>query len=218
MKKTTEPRSGSANIEYCPTLIEFILDETGSMSGCVNAVISGFNAFLDEQRALDTPCALTLTKFDTTGLRTPFVDLGVGMVPYLTASTFLPNSGTNLHDAIGLRTTALAERLSTFSTRPNALVVVMTDGEENGSRTWSQHGIRELIGQHSAQGVTFAYLGSTPYALNVAANLGFAPGNAKQFEASRTRETFTDLARATTAYRATRTAAATTSNEFFASN
>jgi hypothetical protein len=216
MTKAKTTRSGSANTPYCPTLIEFILDETGSMSGCKNAVIDGFNAFLDEQRALETPCALTLTKFDTCGLRTPFTDLGVGMVPYLTPSTFLPNSGTNLHDAIGMRTTALAERLAAFATRPNALVVVMTDGEENGSHTWSQQGIRELIGQHTALGVTFVYLGSTPYALSVAANLGFAPGNARQFEASRTRETFTDLARAATAYRATRTVAATTSNTFFA--
>lgn len=46
------------------TLIEFILDETGSMSSCRESTIAGFNQYVKDQRNGAGDCYLTLTKFD----------------------------------------------------------------------------------------------------------------------------------------------------------
>lgn len=49
------------------TLIEFILDETGSMSSCRESTISGFNEYINSQRTAPGNCVLSLTKFDVRG-------------------------------------------------------------------------------------------------------------------------------------------------------
>jgi hypothetical protein len=213
IKKTTH--EGRANTETCPTLIEFVLDETGSMSDCLSAVIEGYNAFLSEQRALGTSCQVTLTKFDTGGLKTPYTDLDVNMVPPLTRNTYLPGHSTNLYDAICTRAADVAVRTAGFTVKPNVVIVVMTDGHENGSRTYSANSVREMIAKQSQEGVTFVYMGSTADATSIGRSLGFPEGNIKQFSASETRETFTKLAAATTAYRSTRGATATTETNYF---
>ena len=186
----------------CPTLIEFLLDETGSMSSCKRETISGFASFLDEQKAQDGNCLLTLTKFDTNGLKTPYIDLDVKLAFPLNENTFVPGGGTNLRDTIGRRVRALEERIAHWSLKPNVLVVVLTDGDDNASREYSEAQIRDLIRAHEADGWTFVYLGSTPSALATAKRLGFQEGNSKKFDTSRMHETMTALANATTAYRA----------------
>lgn len=197
-----------------PTIIEFLLDETGSMSSCAHAVVSGFNDFVSEQRAAGGKCLLTLTKFDTTGIKTPYVDLSVQMVPTMTPAMFTPCASTNLYDTIGERMTALTERLNTWANKPNVLFVVMTDGGDNASslpETAVRSNIEHMGKEH---GWSFVYLGAHEQALAVAARLGFAPGNSKQFKASQMRETMQDLAKATKAYR--QKGGFHTSDDFFA--
>jgi len=46
------------------TLIEFILDETGSMSGARKSTIDSFNEYINSQRSQPGNCYLSLTKFD----------------------------------------------------------------------------------------------------------------------------------------------------------
>lgn len=220
MAKAVKTRSDSANTIYCPTVIEFILDETGSMSSWKTPTISGFNTFIAEQRAQSGTCLLTLTKFDTTGLKTPYTDLDVQMVPYLNENTFIPGYGTNLRDTIGERVLNLSERLAEWPVQPHVLVVVMTDGEDTSSRRYSETDVRGLIRDHEARGWSFVYLGATRNALAVAEQLGFQPGNAKQFHAEQMHQTMTTLAQATTVYRTERAKAAQTytSRDFFSGN
>lgn len=205
-KRVTQPVAASNT--YCPTLIEFVLDETGSMSSHLAATISGFNAFLKEQRETPGQCLLTLTKFDTAGLKTPFVDIDVGLVPDLNLNTFEPGGGTNLRDALGLRVRELEQRLSTWTVKPQVLFVVLTDGDDNASSLYSIPQVRDLIAAHEAQGWTFVYLGSDSRALQAASQMGFQPGNAKQFSNAEMHQTLETLATATTVFRAAGTQAA----------
>lgn len=196
-------RTGSANTSHCPTVIEFLLDETGSMQSWHRATVSGFNAFTKEQQTQPDKCLLTLTKFDTSGLKTPYADIDVSMVPTMTMEMFVPGASTNLRDAIIQRASSLEERLSSWTVRPNVLMVVLTDGEDNASRRGEDE-VRNLIKAKEAEGWTFVYLGATSNALQIASRLGFQPGNSKQFEATEMEDTMTHLARATTAFRAGR--------------
>jgi hypothetical protein len=209
-------RKGSANTSDCPTVIEFLLDETGSMSDWHGATVCGFNAFTKEQQTRPDRCLLTLTKFDTSGLKTPYADIDVNMVPLMTMEMFCPGASTNLRDAIIERASSLEQRLSSWTVRPNVLMVVLTDGDDNASNR-SENDVCNLIKAKEAEGWTFVYLGATSNARQIASRLGFQPGNSKQFKASEMENTMTNLARATTAFRAGRaeTKAAVASGDFF---
>lgn len=202
MSQNRKPRRIPVCVQPRTTIIEFLLDETGSMDSHKAGTLSGFNVFLDEQKILNQDCLLTLTKFDTAGLKTPYVDLDIALVPPLTNQTFIPGQGTNLRDALGQRVRAIETRLETFSEQPNVLVVVLTDGGDNSSREYSEPQVRDMIRAHEADGWTFVYLGATGCGLEVAKRLGFQPGNAREFDTSRIHETFEGLSKATTAFRA----------------
>jgi hypothetical protein len=193
-----------------PTIIEFLLDETGSMKRFWQQTINGFKDFIDEQRSQPGLCLFTLTKFDTSGFRTPYVDLDIHMVPYLTTDTFVPNAGTNLRDTILHRIDTRDRLLTTWDIQPRVLFVCMTDGEDNSSRN-SVATVRDQISHAMENNRTFVYLGAHARSDQAARELGFPPGNIRCFEGARMQETMQELATATTAYRA----ASTTSEKFY---
>ncbi len=195
--------------QIVPTVIEFLLDETGSMASCKQATIAGFNDFLAEQQNQAGQCLFSLTKFDTNGQRTPYVDLDVNMVPSMNPNWFIPGSSTNLRDTIGTRISSLRERLKSWTVKPNVLVVVMTDGGDNASISYSEDMIRQALAQHMETNWSFVYLGADQAANMIATRLGFPEGNIKSFASSRMRETMQDLSTATTAYRAARAGSST---------
>jgi hypothetical protein len=184
-----------------PTLIEFLLDETGSMRGHLNATIGGYNDFLDLQRQRPEPCLLSLTKFDTHGLRTPYIDSDIQCVPDLTEASFLPGAGTNLRDAILARIDALSARLANWDVIPPVLFVVMTDGQDNASNV-APEVVAARVGAATVQGWSCVYLGANGPANQIGTSLGFAAGNIRSFETARMRETMHDLGQATSAFRA----------------
>jgi hypothetical protein len=198
-----------------PTIIEFLLDETGSMSSCKRATVYGFNDFLAEQRAQVGTCLLTLTKFDTAGQKTPYVDIDVKMTPDMQDDWFIPGGGTNLRDTIGARLSALKARLEGWVNKPNVLVVVMTDGDDNASHDYSEAVISAALKTYMNEGWTFVYLGADSNALATGNRLGFPDNNVKSFATNEIRETMQGLAKATTAYRATRSTTKSASRDFF---
>jgi len=213
-----KPATAIAAQTYTPTIIEFLLDETGSMQSCKRPTVAGFNDFLTEQQAQTGSCLLSLTKFDTNGLKTPYTDIDVHMVPGMIEDWFIPGGSTNLRDTIGKRLASIKQRLETWTVKPNVLFVVMTDGDDNASREFSESVIKAALKSYMQEGWTFVYLGADQNALEVANRLGFPEGNIKSFASSEMRETMQGLARATTAYRAARTAtkAAAADTDFFA--
>jgi hypothetical protein len=196
-----------------PTALEFLLDETGSMASHLDPTINGYNDFLDEQRRVESLCLMTLTKFDSSGLKTPYTDIEVNMVPNLSRSTFIPGDMTNLYDAIIARLNDLRSRLTKWNESPNVLFVVMTDGENNASRA-TESQVRKSIKEVSSLGWTCVYLGADQNAVVIGQKLGFSAGNIRSFETTKMRETMQELSRATTVFRA----GATSASGFFADN
>lgn len=172
------------------------------MSRIAAATVAGFNDFLREQRGTDGTALLSLTKFQSSGIRTPYVDLDVHRTPDMTSIMFNPSSMTNLRDAILQRIADLGMRLSRWDIVPRVLFVVMTDGADNASQT-APEATRQAIESASELGWTFVFLGANQNALEVGASLGFQPGNCRSFAASEMRETMTVVASATTAFRST---------------
>ncbi|HEY4658236.1 MAG TPA: vWA domain-containing protein [Gemmatimonadaceae bacterium] len=141
------------------TLINVILDQSGSMELKKGDVIGGFNRFLDEQKAQPGECRLSLVTFNTEKT-VIHAALPIADVPPLTAATYAPGGMTALLDALaeGVR---LADKHKQAAER--VLCLVITDGEENSSRETTLVQAREIIKAREALGDwTFTYLGISP--------------------------------------------------------
>jgi hypothetical protein len=150
-----------------PTFIEVLLDESGSMSSCSAATITGFNNFVREQREVGGDCYLTLTKFDTNGLRTPYQNLRIESVPNL---DFFPHSGTPLWEVVGKRTKEVLERPRVGRT----LIVVITDGKntQRQGEFPTAESVRDIVTRATEGGITYLYFGAGQGAKQSALEMG----------------------------------------------
>jgi hypothetical protein len=189
-------------------LVNVILDKSGSMSTKVRDVIGGFNLYLDEvakEQAVDYGFSLTL--FDTV-VEMKYKGVPLASAAKLDSSSYRPSGNTALFDAVG-------NTVQTVSTDgfDKIITVIMTDGEENSSREWTLHAIRELIKSKEAAGNwTFVFLGANLDAFEQGANLGVPMANAVRYDPANYRGVYASLARSTNLFSAD---AARAAGDFF---
>lgn len=189
-------------------LVNVILDKSGSMSTKVQDVIGGFNLYLDElakEQAVDYGFSLTL--FDTV-VEMKYKGVPLASAAKLDGSSYRPSGNTALFDAVG-------NTVQTVSTDgfDKIITVIMTDGEENSSREWTLHAIRELIKSKEAAGNwTFVFLGANLDAFEQGANLGVPMANAVRYDPANYRGVYASLARNTNLFSAD---AARAAGDFF---
>lgn len=152
--KTVAPQSVSTYI---------LLDRTGSMSSIWDEALTSVNAYAvdlgketPEDAGLKT--SITLAVFDHQGglqfdvLRNHVTP---GQWRDVTSGEASPRGMTPLYDAIG-RTVALVEK-----DNPNkAVIVIMTDGEENSSTEFSQGAAKAALDRARARGWEVVFLGA----------------------------------------------------------
>lgn len=176
------------------TFIDFLLDETGSMSRCAAATRAGFDAFVASQAQVDGACFMTLSTFDSTGVRTPYENLRIQSVLPL---SFFPGQMTNLYDCMGERLTAVLEQ----ERRGTSVFVVLTDGDDNASTSWTASGVRKLVEQARSQGVVVLFMGPLDGAVEVASDLGIPENCVRPFSMVDVRETMNEMSAVVTAFR-----------------
>lgn len=172
-------------IEVKETLINFILDETGSMAECLNATISGFNEYIQTLKGESTEEAsirMSLTKFNSNkqnGAEIVFTNRKIGDVSMLDNKNYVPNAMTPLYDAIGKTVKFVEEELlkKKRKKQPKIVCVIMTDGLENDSKTFTKENIVELIKEKEGDGWNFVYLGANQDAWEVGISIGLSKGN-----------------------------------------
>jgi uncharacterized protein YegL len=139
------------------TLILILLDESGSMDSQKGQVISGFNKFIQDQKAIKEDEAwVTFLKFNTL-VKVVLKCEPVSKVPGL---EFFPNGGTSLFDAIweGVQ---IVEGMEGLFDR--VVYLILTDGEDNSSRKITSEGVGSLIKKKEGEGKwTFLYIGQNP--------------------------------------------------------
>lgn len=187
------------------TFIDFLLDETGSMSSCASATRAGFNKFVSDQRENGETCYLTLAKFDSASIRVPYENLDVHMVPSL---EFYPNAATNLYDCIGKR----LENVLSQDRRGKSLFIILTDGHDNASHLYTQDSARNIIIRAQNEGVVVVYMGPSDNAMTIGEQLGIPSGNIFPFETTNMETTMETLSSSTKAF----TTGKATSDNFFA--
>lgn len=168
------------------TEIICIVDESGSMQHLQQHTIEGFNKFVDEQRAAPGTANLTLITFNN-GWRTPIKSTSVNLVPALDTTSYRPDGGTALLDAIGNAIKHHGELLENGAA-PGADVVfvIITDGGENASTDYKLDQVKEMIVAREARGWKFIYLGANQDAFSVAGSMGVQGATTSNYVASAT--------------------------------
>ena len=158
------------------TEIIAIIDRSGSMEDIVDDASGGFNAFLSkQQKDVKGECRLTYVQFHNV-YEIVHDGIPIQEMQPLDRSTFVPRASTALRDAIGQTINVVGARLANTpeEQRPgNIVVVILTDGQENSSREFSQAQIKQMI-EHQTEkyGWAFVYLAQNVDAFATGRSLG----------------------------------------------
>jgi hypothetical protein len=157
------------------------------METIADDTIGGFNAFVKDQKEFGGTLSLYL--FDHEIVCT-YQHTDITQVPLMDNKTFQPRGSTALNDAIGniIKSQAIPEDPSI-----TVKFVILTDGMENASTTYTSAHIKDLIDAQTKKGWDFMYLGANQDAFTVAETMGIARQNAMTFDVHNTPEAFRSL-------------------------
>lgn len=153
--------------------IYFVLDRSGSMSTCIDDTLGGFNHFIERQKA-DNPeghMSLTLFAHDFEDI---YEKKNIKSVEKLTEETYFPRGPTALLDAIG-------QTIKKAAASEKPMIVILTDGQENSSKTYTHAHIKDLIGFKKTLGWEFIFLGANQDAIQVGNMMGISEESAMTF-------------------------------------
>jgi len=119
------------------THIICILDRSGSMSGMADEVITNFNHFLKEQKALEGKAKLTLVVFDDK-YDMIYDEIDLKKAKPLTSRQYFARGMTRMNDAVG-------RTLTNKQGKKKAIVLIHTDGHENDSREYDNKDVKKLV-------------------------------------------------------------------------
>lgn len=136
-----------------------LLDRTGSMQGIWTEALSSVNAYAEDLgHSINGKTPVTLAVFDAeNGLQFDVLRDHAPASDWkdVTNAEASPRGMTPLYDAIG-RVVALAEK----DNPQKAVIVIMTDGEENSSREVTQAGAKAALDRARAHGWEVVFLGA----------------------------------------------------------
>lgn len=164
------------------TKIVFVVDRSGSMQSVAKDMIGGFNRFIKTQKENKVgECRVSFNQFDDI-FENVYANVLVEDVQDLTDETYSPRNSTALLDAVGRTIDEVGAELSALpeDQRPEkVLVVILTDGEENASHTYTTERVREMIThQQQVYNWEFNYIGANQDTWSVANSIGIAAANA----------------------------------------
>jgi len=167
------------------TFYHIILDQSGSMSDCVNQTLKGLADQRKEILAIanefpDQEIRVGLTVFDH-NIELKYSNLSVTELSRMNSFHYQPNGQTALLDAIGMSVVA-TQRLM-VNEADSAVIIILTDGYENASKEYSHKQIKELIQAKEETGKwSFTYLGATLDAVEIARSMNIKAENSFAFE------------------------------------
>lgn len=175
--------------------VAMVLDESGSMGPQWNDTIGGANAYFEKLKGdKESDYEVTIIKFDT---NYGFLAKGVPLseIPEITHKNYSPSGGTALYDAVGNTLSIMEQKVVEGD---KAIMVVITDGEENSSVEHTENSIKPWIERLQNRGNwTFVYLGAVEDAWANAGKMGISRGNVASYNKTATRHVFNSLSDAT---------------------
>jgi len=188
------------------TEIICIIDKSGSMARTADDAIGGFNTFLVKQKELGGEAKLTLILFDYT-CKVIHEGEDLDAIVDLSSRNYVPGGGTALLDAVGLGIDKVISRhaeLEEEEKPERVIMVVVTDGGENGSKEYKRDILLSKINDCRSNGWEFVFLGADESAFSEASSMGFPKSTVRGYDASSKRgvtSMYTDMSCAVSSYR-----------------
>jgi hypothetical protein len=192
------------------TEIVVVLDRSGSMSSIGKATVEGFNKFLDEQKNSDGEAFITLVQFDDR-YEMNYQGLPVkDATPLVLGENFIPRGSTALFDAIG-------KTIEDLNTDRDVVFVIITDGEENSSKTYKREAIMKMIETQTETGWKFLFLAANQDAIKAGGSIGIKGSSSINYSSNdaSTVNVFTNVSMNMSKYRNSKFAAMDLSPESF---
>lgn len=188
-----KPKRVGKNFEL--SHIVFVLDESSSMQSCWDQTIAGYNEYLKAQKEdaekTGIKTLVSLYKFNGYSVDCIFDRQDVAEVTPLTKSNYRPSGSTNLLDAMGgvmMKINALLTEKKKAD-RESVIITILTDGEENQSRTFKNSDIKVMVEKAEGKNWGFMFLGANIDAFHAGAAMGFNYNNTMQFNTANAAET-----------------------------
>lgn len=169
------------------TFVVFVLDASSSMASVRNETISGFNEQLDVVHKMEAPDHEVFVSFITFSNPEKVFVLRNWVKPQdmkpISVEDYIPSGMTALLDGINTGLNLLQGKTEEINQGKNAaLLLVMTDGEENSSRVVSKAQIKErILGVQNTGRWTITFMGSEGLDA-VHDGYGINYGNISQFQ------------------------------------
>jgi len=184
VKEELKDKLRKAKANKGPTVVNFILDKSGSMSSMSDAVVSGFNEYVDNLRK-QKDLLFSFTLFDSDEVEKRYVAEPIKTVVPLTKDTYQPGSTTPLYDAVCDTIKEASSKLDKEYEKYASLVVIMTDGMENASSHYTMQDFVKLKKELEKKGNwTFVFMGANQDAWATAQQYGFSAGNTMSWDAT----------------------------------
>lgn len=169
------------------THISILIDESGSMQHLAADTIGGFNSFIEEQRLVEGKATVSVHTFSTRR-KTLSSMVPIKEATLLDRASYSPSGGTALNDALGQSIIDLGKDLSDLpeEDRPGkVLFIVITDGEENSSCSFSKEQVKSMVEQQeSIYKWNFIYLGANVDSFAESSSIGIRGANTLNYDAS----------------------------------
>lgn len=176
--------------------VVLVLDRSISMKPAWPQTISGLNEYFQSLRVQENEeLEYRITMFNFYGKVEKMYDrVTLDTIPTFREDRIKADQyGTALYDAVG-------EALSLPEVTNPALVVIITDGEENSSRKFYQYDVQKMITSKKALGnYTFVYLGASEEAWGASTTFS-APGNTTRGTVASRADDFHNLTRSMMSY------------------
>lgn len=170
------------------TEIVAILDKSGSMSSLTDDTIGGYNEFIEGQKQLSGSAVLT-TVFFNHEYQLVHNGKDIKKVKKITRKDYVAGGNTALLDALGKTINDIGLKLHNTpeENRPGKVIFfIITDGQENSSREFSQEKIKEMVElQKNTYAWEFIFMGANIDAFGVAGAIGISRDRAFNYSAER---------------------------------
>ena len=199
------------------TYVAIVLDKSSSMAADRDTTISSYNEQVQTLNALrdkNHDVFITLILFSyPEKIERVYLKENIDKLPKLNRDTYMPNGMTALTDAMMFGIKDLELQMKLAGPEDAALMITITDGEENASKVHKASAVKEAITALEANGkYTFTFLGVADIDA-ISSGYGLAKGNISFYGNAREAEVKTSSGIAK--YMNSRSFGATTMADFY---
>ena len=171
-----------------------LLDESSSMQRRLSETTDGLNTIIENHKKGDIETFFSLYTFDGRGTNTIYDKVNVQSVTKVRTVGAL--GSTNLNDAIGDTLKAISEKLKGVkkADRNSVELIIITDGEENCSRTFSHSKVKELIATAESKNWATTFIGANYDVAQDSASYGFSSARTMSFSDADSQSAYRSIA------------------------